>query len=60
MINLKGRLQRLENPEELDKVIAAVPGLQSNPAAIAFISKPELLAQMDDPKVCSEVSLVLL
>lgn len=55
-LSFRSTLHRLENPEELDKVIAAVPGLQSDPAAIAFISKPELLAQMDDSKVCSQIA----
>lgn len=45
----------MENLAELDKVIAAVPGLESDEIAIAFISKPDLFTQMDDPKTCRQV-----
>ncbi|XP_066152147.1 ubiquitin-like protein 7 [Euwallacea fornicatus] len=45
-------LHRLETSEDLDKVIAAVPGLRSDPIAIAFVSKPDLLSQLEDPKEC--------
>lgn len=48
-------MQRLEDPAELDKVIAAVPGLQADPIAIAFISKPDLFTQMEEPKTCWQV-----
>ncbi|ENN80851.1 ubiquitin-like protein 7 [Dendroctonus ponderosae] len=51
----RSTLHRLENPSELDKVIAAVPGLESDEIAIAFISKPDLFTQMDDPKTCRQI-----
>ncbi|XP_066254257.1 ubiquitin-like protein 7 [Euwallacea similis] len=49
-------LHRLESPEDLDKVILAVPGLRSDPIAIAFVSKPDLLSQLEDPKACWTVA----
>ncbi|KAL1517195.1 hypothetical protein ABEB36_000991 [Hypothenemus hampei] len=53
--SFRSTLHRLENPSELDKVIAAVPGLNQNPIAIAFISSPNLFSQMEDPKTCWQI-----
>ncbi|CAG9761638.1 unnamed protein product [Ceutorhynchus assimilis] len=52
----RSTLHRLEDSAELDKVIAAVPGLQSDPIAIAFISKPEIFTQLEDPKTCWQIA----
>ncbi|XP_050303951.1 ubiquitin-like protein 7 [Anthonomus grandis grandis] len=49
-------LHRLENPTDLDKIISAVPGLQDDPMAIAFISKPDILTQLEDPKTCWKIA----
>lgn len=54
--SFRSTLHHLENPAELDKVIAAVPGLQDDPIAIAFISKPDLFTQMEDPKTCWQIA----
>ncbi|XP_060520766.1 ubiquitin-like protein 7 [Cylas formicarius] len=48
-------LHRLENIDEVDKVIAAVPGLENDPIAISFISKPDLILQMEDPKAVWQI-----
>lgn len=54
--SFRSTLHRLENPTELDKVIAAIPGLEDDPVAIAFISKPELFVQMEDPGTCWQIA----
>ncbi|KAF7273171.1 ubiquitin-like protein 7 [Rhynchophorus ferrugineus] len=54
--SFRSTLHRLENSTELDKVIAAVPGLQDDPVSIAFISKPDLFMQMEDTKTCWQIS----
>ncbi|KAJ8925135.1 hypothetical protein NQ315_001317 [Exocentrus adspersus] len=49
-------LQRLYRQDILDKIIADIPELSSDPAALAIIQDPELIIHMADPDTVRKVA----